>query len=71
LPQADERRALELEGERYAAQLKQQGATLRADARRWLSPERRVVLEGTEANIALLGERLRRLHKQQGGLLLQ
>ncbi len=70
-PQADERRALELQGERYAAQLKQQGVALRADARRWVSHERRVMLEGTEANIALLGERLRRLHREQGGLQLQ
>ena len=71
LPQADERRAIGLESERYAAQLKQQGVTLRADARRWLSPERRSMLEETEANIALLGERLRKLHKEQGGLQLQ
>ena len=70
LPQTDERRALELESERYAAQLKRQGAALRADARRWLSPERRLMLEGVEANIALLGERLRRLHREQGGLQL-
>ena len=71
LPQADERRALELQGERYAAQLKRQGVALRADARRWVSHERKVMLEGTEANIALLGERLRRLHREQGGLQLQ
>lgn len=71
LPQADERRAIGLESERYAAQLKQQGVALRADARRWLSPERRSMLEETEANIALLGERLRRLHNEQGGLQLQ
>ena len=71
LPQADERRHLELEGERHVAQLKQQGSALRADVRRWLSPGRRAVLDGTEANIVLLGERLRRLHKEQGGLQLQ
>lgn len=71
LPQADERRAIGLESERYAAQLKQQGVALRADARRWLSPERRSMLEGAEANIALLGGRLRRLHKEQGGLQLR
>lgn len=71
LPQADERRALEREGERYAAQRKLESAALRAEARRWLSSERRSMLEGTEANIALLGERLRWLHKEQGGLQLQ
>ncbi len=71
LPQAHERKALERESERYAAQLKQQGVALRADARRWLSPGRRAMLEETEANIASLGERLRRLHREQGGLQLQ
>ena len=71
LPQADERRALERESERYAAQLERQGVALRADARRWLSPGRQAMLEGVEANIAALGERLRRLHKEQGGLQLQ
>lgn len=71
LPQTDERRVLELESERYAAQLQRQGVALRADARRWLSPGRRSMLEGTEANIASLGERLRRLHQEQGGLQLQ
>ena len=71
LPQADERRALERESARHAAQLKWQGAALRAEARRWLSPGRRAMLEGVEANIAALGERLRRLHREQGGLQLQ
>lgn len=71
LPQTDERKALELEGERHAAQRKRQGAALRVDARKWMSPERRSMLEGAEINIASLGERLRRLHKEQGGLQLQ
>jgi hypothetical protein len=71
LPQAGERKALELEGERYAAQRKRQSAALRIDARKWISQERRSALEGAEANIAYLGERLRRLHKAQGGLQLQ
>ena len=70
LPQADERKTIGREGERYAAELKQRGGVLRADARRWLSPGSRSMLEGTEANVALLGERLRRLHKEQGGLQL-
>ena len=71
LPQTEERKALEAEGKRYAAQLEHQGVALRGDARRWLSLGRRAMLEATEANIALLGERLRRLHKEQGGLQLQ
>lgn len=70
VPQLDERKAIGLEGERYAAELKQQGVALRAEARRWLSPQRRSMLEGTEDNVSLLGERLRRLQKEQGGLQL-
>ncbi|WP_246197487.1 DUF4105 domain-containing protein [Pseudoxanthomonas sacheonensis] len=71
LPQTDERKTLELEGERYAAQRKRQSAALRVDARKWISPERRSTLERTETNIASLSERLQRLHKEQNGLQLQ
>jgi hypothetical protein len=71
LPQMDERKVLELEGERYAAQRKRLSVTLRIDARKWISLERRSTLEGVEANIAALGGRLRLLHKEQGGLRLQ
>ena len=71
LPQADERRALEREGEKYTAQLKKQAVTFRADARRWLSHELRMTLEGAEANISLLGNQLRKLNEEQGGLQLQ
>jgi hypothetical protein len=71
LPQADEREALQQAGGRYAAQLQRQRTALRANARQWLSPERRAMLEGTENNIAVLGERLRRLHKEQGGMQLR
>ena len=39
---------------------------LATDARRWLSPERRAALDGTEANVEALGERLRQLHQEQG-----
>ena len=70
LPQARERELLERESERWATQRKQQGAALRSDARRWLTAERRIALEGAEANIAALGMRLRRLHEEQGGLRL-
>jgi hypothetical protein len=71
LPQADEREALRQAGGRYAAQLQQQRRVLLANARQWLTPERRAMLEGTENNIAALGERLRRLHKEQGGMQLR
>lgn len=71
LPQAEERQVLMRIGDRYVAQLKQQRTVLLADARQWLSPEQRAVLEGTESNITSLGERLRRLHKEQGGIQLR
>ena len=70
LPQVEERQTLQQVGSRYAAQLKQQGVALRTNVRQWLSPEQRAALEGTENNIAGLSERLRRLHKEQGGMQL-
>lgn len=68
LPQGDERLILVEAGSRYAAQLEEQGAALRAEARRWLSPQRRAALQGIEDNLAVLGERLRSLHMEQGGM---
>ena len=70
LPQDEERTALMQESGRYASQLQQQGNRLRAEARQWLSPQRQAALLAGEANIDLLGRRLRQLHRQQGGLLL-
>ena len=43
---------------------------LRSEARRWLPPERQAALDATEANVDALGEQLRRLHREQGGLQL-
>ena len=71
LPQADEREAIANEGSRQATQWQQRGERLRIEARRWLSPQRRAALKATEANIDFLGQRLRRLHHQQGGLQLR
>jgi hypothetical protein len=70
LPQAEERMALTQESDRRAAQWRQQSDWLRSEARQWLPEERRVALDGTEANVAALGERLRRLHREQGGFEL-
>ena len=70
LPQDEERTALAQESGRYASQLQQQGDRLRAEARQWLSPQRQATLLAGEANIDLLGRRLRQMHRQQGGLLL-
>jgi hypothetical protein len=70
LPQYEEREALAQESNRYAAQWRQQSGLLRSEARRWLPPERQLALVATEANVDALGEQLRRLHREQGGLQL-
>ena len=69
-PQAEERSALTRDGERLAARWRVQSGWLRSEARRWLSEERRAALDTTDANVDALGERLRRLHREQGGLEL-
>lgn len=70
LPQAQERAAAMSAGDRLAAAWRQRNERLRAEAREWLPPSRRSALEATERNIALLGERLRDLHREQGGFRL-
>ena len=69
-PQVDEREALMQEGNRLAAQWREQTDWLRNEARQWLSPERLASLNATEANVEALGDQLRRLHREQGGLEL-
>jgi hypothetical protein len=71
LPQAIERSFLSGEADRRVAQWVQQGDALRAEALLWLPPERRAALEGARENITLLGDRLRLLHREQGGIQLQ
>lgn len=70
LPQAEERAALLEAGERHLAQWREHGGDLRAEANRWLPPQRQAALADGEANLALLGERLRELHRDEGGLRL-
>jgi hypothetical protein len=38
--------------------------------RGWLPAQRQAALDATAANVETLGERLRRLHEEQGGLRL-
>lgn len=71
LPQGEERAWLRDAGAGRIAQWQQQSAQLRDDARNWLPPPRIAVLDATEANIDFLGERLRRLHHERGGLQLR
>ncbi len=61
LPQADERAVLAGRVREDAARRGAQAASLEAGIRRLLSPARREALEGTEANLALAGARLRDL----------
>ena len=70
-PQADERDALTREGNRLAVQWREESGWLRDEARRWLSDERRLALDAIDANVKGLGERLRRLNREQGGLELR
>lgn len=71
LPQNDERDALAMDSKKYVAQWRQQRDNLHGEARRWLPRQRQAALQATEANIAVLSRRLRRLNQEQGGLQLQ
>lgn len=70
LPQADERDALAEAAAPHLARLREGGQRLHELARGWLSPDRRAALEDGEANLVLLGDRLRDLHRAEGGLRL-
>jgi len=59
LPQADERSRLAAAVERDDARLRGLRDDLYRQARQWLPPAQRARLDGTEANLALLGDRLR------------
>jgi hypothetical protein len=69
-PQAEEREALMREGSALAARWVEQSSWLQTEAVQWLSPERRAALVAAGANVDALGERLRRLHEEQGGFSL-
>jgi hypothetical protein len=71
LPQSEERARLIQESDRRAEQWRQQSEWLRSEARQWLSRERQAALDATEANVETLGELLRRLHQEQGGIQLE
>jgi hypothetical protein len=71
LPQVEERDLLAQEGNRRAAEWREQSGWLRSEAHRWLSEERQAALEGTETNVEALGAQLRRLHREQGGFQIQ
>lgn len=70
VPQQDERQQLRLAATARVERIRQDAGRLHEMARQWLSPQRRAALEGGEANLEVLGERLRALHREAGGLVL-
>ncbi len=70
LPQAGELRWLAAEGARRRDGLDALGEQLSAEVRELLAPDVRADLDGSQANVDLLGERLRALHEASGGLRL-
>ena len=69
LPQPEEREALADAVSRDDARLRGLRDGLQAQARAWLSPAQRRALEGTEANLGVLGDRLRALGAEEGPAL--
>lgn len=70
LPQQFERDALLVEATSRVAWMSEQGEWLRTQGRLALSNARRTNLQGTEENLDALGERLRVLNREQGGVPL-
>ncbi len=70
LPQHGERLQLRNAAAARLQRIRQDGERLQRMARQWLSPARRAALEDGEANLAMLGERLRLLHRDAGGIQL-
>src|SRR3546814_19134935 len=60
--------ALAAQAAQRAQRLREQGQRLHRDARSLLPRRQREALDAIEANIALLGSRLRPLHRESGGL---
>lgn len=70
LPQQEEWQRLESETRTRQQQLSLLSADLDGEVRRLLAPQRLAELEANEANLKQLGEHLRKLHKESGGLQL-
>lgn len=71
LPQRSERESLQAEAAARVAAMAEQSASLRAEGRRALMAQRRIELQATETNLQTLGERLRMLNREQGGVQLR
>ncbi len=70
LPQHEELQWLAAEGARRRAGLERLGEQLTAEVRELLDPAKRARLDGAQANVALLGDRLQTLHEASDGLRL-
>ena len=70
IPQAAERDVLENSARQLHDSLLATADTLDSRLRTMLSAEQQQELDSTQHNIKLLGERLRRLHREAGGLVL-
>ena len=68
LPWRAEREALAAQAARWSKRLREQDERLHRDARALLPRRQREALAAIDANITLLGSRLRRLHREGGGL---
>lgn len=71
LPQQAERTALVSAAGGRVARYRDTRRTLQQDAKQWLPAALRADIDGTEANLAALGERLRALNREAGGLQLK
>ncbi|MET1025094.1 MAG: DUF4105 domain-containing protein [Pseudoxanthomonas sp.] len=71
LPQQAEREAVIAQAAGRVAAQRAARRTLQRDAMQWLPEEVRADINGTEANLAALGERLRHLNREAGGLELK
>lgn len=70
LPQAEERRAVEGAAAARRAEMEQLKEALEAQAASLLDPALRDALEAIDANLAILGERLRAQQGEEGGFVL-
>jgi hypothetical protein len=71
LPQQAERDALIAQTAGRVAAQRDARRALQQDAMQWLPESLRADIDGTEANLAALGERLRRLNRESGGIELK
>ena len=62
---------LAVDSDARAAQWRQRSVQLHREGRQWLEPARLAALDATEANVDALGQRVRTLHEQAGGLRLR